>query len=161
MAERKKYLKELYILALDSPEVEALQIQYNPSELNYSRDSKIQDIAIVGRNDDLHQYTGGSTSLSFDLSFFSQETTRQDVKAKIKWLESQMYSEGDRAPSRLKLVFGQMFRDEIWILRSMSVKYSVFEPASGWLPLYATASLTLVRDTETDLNASDIRNQFL
>lgn len=156
---RKTYIKELYILAIDSPEVEALQIQYNPRQITYNRSAKVQDIAIIGRNDDLHQFTGGSTTVSFDLDFYSQEASRQDVKAKMKWLESQLYSEGERAPSRLKLVFGELFKDEIFILKSLNISYSVFEPASNWLPLYATASLSFVRDTETDLTATDIRTQ--
>lgn len=159
MADIRTFLKELYILAIDTPEVQRLQVQYNPSEINYSRSAQITNIGIVGRNDQLHHYVTGETTVSFDLDFYSQVKDRTDVKANIKWLESLAYSGGGRPPSRVKLVLGDLFRDEIWILKSVNVKYSVFEPASKWLPLYATASLSLVRDTEDDLTSEDIRTQ--
>ena len=159
MADIKSLLKELYILAIDTPEVERLQLQYNPTTISYNRSAQITNVGIVGRNDQLHHYVTGETTVSFDLDFYSLEKARTDVKTKIKWLESLAYSGGDRPPSRVKLVLGELFRDEIWILRSVNVTYSVFEAATKWLPLYATASLSFVRDTEDDLTSDDIRTQ--
>lgn len=156
---RKTLLKQLYLVAIDTPEIERLQFQYSPRDIKYDRNAQVTDIGIVGRNDNLHQYVTGSTTLRFDLDFYSLEASRQDVKRKIKWLESQLYSEGERPPSRIKIIFGDLFKDEIWIMTVCSATYSNFEPVSGWLPLYATASLTFVRDTEFDLTATDIRTQ--
>ena len=160
MAEARKYFSDLYIVAIDSPDVERLAIQYTPLEISYNRKANVAAVAIVGRNEDLHQYTGGSTSMSLSLDFFAIEADRSDAKRKIKWLESMLYSDENRAPSRLKIVFGQLFRDEIWILTDISVKYSVFEPANGFLPRYAVADCNFVRDTEFDLTGGKIRNQI-
>ena len=159
MAIRKTYLKDLFFVAIDTPEIEQLQLQYSPPSISYSREADIQDIAIVGRNDKLHQYTSGTTNLSFEVDFYSQQADRQDVKAKVKWLESQLYSSENRAPSRILIVFGDLFKDEVWIMKSCSVTYTNLEPATGWLPLYAKASLSFVRDTEQDLFATNIINQ--
>ena len=160
MALRKTYLSQLFFVAIDTPEVSQLQLQYSPQTISYNREADVQDIAIVGRNDKLHQYTSGTTSVSFEVDFYSQQANRQDVKDKIKWLESQLYSSENRAPSRILIVFGDLFSEnDIWILKSCAVTYSNFEPATGWLPLYAKASLSFVRDTEQDLFAGDIISQ--
>lgn len=157
---RKELLKNLYIIALDTPEVDNLQIQFTPFDINYTRQANIADIQIVGRNDNLHHYISGQTEVSMTLDFYSIEPGGADAKEKAKWLESMMYSEGDRAPSRLKIVFGSLFKDEIWILRSCSVTYSVFQPSNDFLPRYAICDITLVRDTVLDLTSSKIRDQI-
>lgn len=155
----RQFFSDLYVVAIDTPEVERLQIQYTPLEISYARKANVANIAIVGRNEDLHHYVSGSTSLSLSLDFFAIEADKEDAKRKIKWLESMLYSDGSRPPSRLKIVFGRLFKDEIWILTDMSVKYSVFEPGNGFLPRYAVADLNFVRDTDLDLSSSKIRNQ--
>lgn len=160
MANAKQFFSDLYLIAIDTPDVERLQIQYTPLEISYGRKANVANIAIVGRNEDLHHYVSGSTSMSLSLDFYAIEADKEDAKRKIKWLESMLYSDEGRPPSRLKVVFGQLFRDEIWILTDLSVKYSVFEPASGFLPRYAVADLSFVRDTDFDLSSTKIRNQI-
>jgi len=152
-------LNQLYFIAIDTPEVDHLPIQYTPETIDYEREANISEIAIIGRNNGLNQYVGGSTKLSFELMFFSTEAGRQDVKRKVKWLESQTYSGGDRPPSRLKIVFGDLFKDEIWVLQSVGASYSVFDLDNNAMPTYANVSLSFIRDTDIDLTASDIRNQ--
>jgi len=155
---RKELLSQLYIVAIDLPQVETLAFQYTPDKINYERTANVSNVAIVGRNNDLHHFVGGSTSLSFAMDFYSLESNRMDVKRKIKWLESMTYSERQRPPSRLKIVFGDLFKDEIWILTSVGVEYDVPDLSAGALPLYAIASLNFVRDTERDIYGDDIRN---
>ncbi len=160
MSERKRALQDLYIIAIDSPDVNFLQIQYSPFTINYSRQAKVQSLAIVGRNSDVHQYTGGATKLSLSLDFYATDNLRLSAKESIKWLESMQYSNEDAPPSRLKLNFGNLFQDEIWILQTMNATYSVFEAAFGWMPRYATANISLIRDESTNLFANNIRKEI-
>lgn len=149
--------KQLYILAIDNPELERLEVQYMPKLVNYKRNANIQRVDIVGRNDKLNQYKGGDTSISLTLDFFAVEQGFEDAKRKINWLKSMTYSNEDAPPSRIKLIFGDLFDNEIWILKSVGVKYSSFQPANGWLPRHASASLSFVLDTNFDLFAEQIR----
>jgi len=160
MASRKDLLKDLFLIALDLPNVENLPLQYTPMEIAYSRTANIADINIVGRNDNLHHYVSGSTSLDFSVDFYSVEEGRTDVKKKIKWLESMTYAEGESPPSRLKIVFGDLFKDEIWILRSVNANYSLFQPADNFMPVACVVALSFVRDTQINLTSSEIRDQI-
>ena len=158
MNERTNLKKLLYIVAIDSPEVERLQIQYAPMEIFEGREARINNIPIVGRNEDLKQFSGGSSTLSFALTFFAVEQGFEDAKRNVQWLKSMTYKDGDRPPSRLKIVFGDLFKDELWVLNKVDVTYSVFQPASGWLPRYATADLAFSKIDDVDKTASQIRN---
>ena len=148
----------LYFLAIDTPNVERLKVQYMPKAISYSRSANIQRVDIVGRNDKLNQYKGGDTSLSFSLDFYAIEEGFEDAKRNINWLKSMTYSNQDAPPSRIKIVLGDVFDNEVWVLKSVGVKYSNFQPANGWLPRYATAKLSFVLDTSFDLFAEQIRN---
>jgi len=148
---------DLYIVAIDEPQTNTLQLQYMPLQVQYSRDAKFDSIAVIGRNNPLHHYSGGDTSLSFPIDFYSDDPEGGKALQGIQFLESMQYSGIDRSPSRLSLVFGRLFKGKLWLLKTLSVNYSVFEPNKNWLPRYATANCTFVLDTEFDKFSDDIR----
>lgn len=149
----------LYITALKS--LERLDIQFVPKDLNYSRSPNIAAIEVIGRNNPLYHYTGGTTDLSFELDFHAEETNREDVMRRCKWLESLTYSDGyAEAPEQIKLTFGSMFRKgEVWIIKSFKAKYDNFNAANGFLPQQAMVQLTLSLDPKVNLTREDIRWQ--
>ena len=121
--------------------LERLEIQFIPDELGYSRTADLAAIKIVGRNEPKYHYTGGSTSLPLELTFYAAEESRMDVIRKIKWLESLAMADAyDRQPSKVKIVFGNMFRDEIWCVKTVNPKFSLYNREKG---LYQQATVTM------------------
>lgn len=150
-------VRDLFIVAIDEPQLNRLRLQYMPMQVQWQRSAKFDAIAIIGRNEDLHHYSGGQTQVSMSIDFYANDPDATNAKASINFLESLQYSAQDRAPSRVQLIMGRMFEGTLWLLQSMSVTYSVFEPNKQWLPRYAVAQCTFIRDTERDLFSNDIR----
>lgn len=147
----------LYFTALKS--LERLEIQYVPTELQLKRSPAIAGVAVVGRNNPKHHYLGGTTDLSLELDFHSNETDREDVISKCKWLESLAYSDGfENPPERVRLTFGSLFRNnEVWIVSNVSYTMSLFDAKKGYLPKQAYVKLTLSLDTESNLKLEDVK----
>lgn len=150
-------ITDLYIVAIDEPQTNRLRVQYMPLQVQYSRTAKFDSVPVIGRNEDLSHYSGGATTMTMNLDFYSTDTDGTLAKASIKFLESLQYSGRDRPPSRVQLIFGRLFENTLWLLTSMAVNYSVFEGGKNWLPRYATAQCTFKLDTETDLFSDDVR----
>lgn len=135
-----------------------LEIQFVPPDLSISRNPSIQTIDIVGRNNPLYQYSGGATELAFELDFFAQEESREDVIKRCRWLESFTFNDGyENPPSQVKLVYGQLFRDEVWIVKSVKYKLSLFNKVKGYLPQQAYVSVVLALDPKSNLKIEDVR----
>ena len=64
----------IYLTALNS--LEKLEVQYIPTSISTSRDVNLGEVAIVGRNNPTHHYTGGSNSLNLELDFHSSQKNR-------------------------------------------------------------------------------------
>lgn len=156
MAENSATGGQLYIVGLKT--LQKLEIQFVPSELNYVRNASIEEIAIVGRNHPHHQYTGGSTRLDFQLDFYSKEESREDVIKKCRWLESLTCNDGYQSPpERVRLVFGKLFRNEVWVVKKVTYKLNNFHKPGGFLPLQAYVDISLSLDTPRNLTINDIR----
>lgn len=147
----------LYMIALDS--LERIEIQYVPKELALTRNAKLGELAIVGRNIPKNHQTGGSKFLKFTLDFYSVKESaegRDDVIKKLRLLESWTYNEGiDRNAEKIKLVYGSMFRDEIWTVQTVDIKMVEFEKQT-FLPLQAYVNVTLKLDTNKNPKRSDV-----
>ena len=150
-------ITDLYIVAIDEPQTNTLRVQYMPLQVQYNRSAKFEAIPIIGRNEDLSHFSGGNTTLSLNLDFYSSDPDGTNANASIQFLESLTYSGRNRPPSRVQLVFGRLFENTLWLLQSLNVVYSVFEGGKEWLPRYAVAQCTFKRDTEFDLFSDDVR----
>lgn len=154
---RQQLLKNLYIIALDTPDVPFLQLQYTPLGINISRSAKLQATAVVGRNEPLHQWTGGETQLSFTIDFFAQRADNSDVKEKVDWLLSMTYSGQETPPSRLVINMGKLFEGTTWILKDCNPNYSVFELTKDFLPRMVSVACTFVRQIDNNQFSNEIR----
>lgn len=147
----------LYLTALTS--LERLEIQYVPKDLAITRSPLIAGVAIVGRNNPKHHYLGGNTDLNLELDFHSEEANREDVIRKCKWLEALAYGDGDESPpENVKITFGKLFRsNEVWVVKNVQYRLSLFEEKSGFLPKQAYVQMTLSLDTKKNLKLEDVK----
>jgi hypothetical protein len=147
---------QMYFIALTSRE--KLEIQYIPSNLGIERNSKMNEVAIVGRNTPQYQYLGGETLLKMRLDFHAVEEDRSDVIRKCRWLESLTYNDGyDKAPEKIQLVWGSLYRKQIWVIKSVNYDLSLFDAGYGYLPRQAYVDITLGLAPEQNLRVADIR----
>ncbi len=146
----------LYVTSMRT--LQRLDIQFMPKELATDRTANFADIAIVGRNNPLHHYTGGDNSLSFEFDFYSETENREDVIEKCRLLESWSMNDGDTPPEQIRLTFGRLFKaDEIWIIKKVAVRYSLFSPEHGMLPRQAYAKVDFVLDPKFNRKTSDVK----
>ncbi len=137
---------------------EKLEIQFVPSSFGGARVANLQEIVIVGRNNPLLHYTTGNETITLPLEFYSDNERHDDVKKKIDWLRSLTINNGAIGGYRnVKIIFGDLFKWEIWAVKSVNYNYSHFDGKSGFLPLRATASIMLVLDTPENLEIDDFR----
>ncbi len=148
----------IYLIALDS--LERVEVQYVPGELVFTRNAKLGELAIVGRNLPKNHQTGGQKFLKFKMDFYSVSESaegRDDVLKKIRLIESWTYNEGkERNAEKVKLVFGRLFRDEVWTIQSVDTRMIEFEKKT-FMPLQAYLDITLKLDTASNLKRSDVR----
>lgn len=143
---------------IDMETGKTLMFQSVPTELMYSSGITWVTIASAGRNNPLYQYTGAEDSIAFTLSWYAEEESRQDVLTKCKWLESLGKNDGyDNKPHRIKLVFGKLFSDAIWIVSSADYKISMFNRLKGMLPTLAMQEVILKRVMITNRTTNQIR----
>ena len=156
MAEITTTGRRLYLTNLQN--LERLEIQFVPKELNLTRSPTYGDIQIVGRNTPVPHYTGGNTSLSMELDFYSSKEDRQDVVQKCKWLESLAYNDGySSPPPNVRLTYGELFKNgEVWIVKSVGVRYTRFSSVNDFLPVQAFVSITLQLDPEFNLKRTNV-----
>lgn len=149
---------KLYFIEVDSKET--LEIQFVPEKINVSRTADIVGIKVVARNTPQYQITGGETKLSMKLDFFAEDEDRKDVFTKVRWLESLLYIDDTKPPSRIQLVFGELYKKELWTLYSCDYDLELFHRESGYLPQQAWCNVVLVSNPKKNLRVKDIRNPF-
>lgn len=148
---------ELFLVELAAP-YQRLPIQFVPDDIITPRQAYIHQVNIVGRNNDLLRYSGGNDTFRLNLDFLSDEENRQDVISKVAWLKSLAMNDGNRRGIRnVKMVMGDLFRYEVWIVRRVTPKMTHFDNNNGWLPLRAKVTLDMVLDPARNLLISDVR----
>jgi hypothetical protein len=148
---------QLYIVELSRP-FERVEIQFAPQVLNWNREADISSVYIVGRNHPKQHFTGGSETLSFQMDFYSDVEDRKDVIKKVNWLRSLTFGDGSFGPARnVKLVWGDLYKNNVWAVKSVNVKLENFAPQKGWLPQQAWVDISLIADPKKNLRISDIR----
>lgn len=135
-----------------------MEIQFVP-EMDNNRSARLNQVAIVGRNDDLLQYTGGQETLTLNLEFYGSENVEAEVTAKINWLKSLTMNDGYAGAFRnVKLVFGKLFQTQVWAIRDVQAKPTHFDADNDWLPLRATVTVQLILDPDKNRYINDVRN---
>ena len=146
----------LYFIDINT--LERLDIQFIPT-LNIDRNSNLNSIQVIGRNIPKYHYTGGETLLSLVLDFHSLEEDRKDVIDKCRWLEHLTVSNSILTKNkRVKLVFGDLFRDELWSVKKVSYKLDNFSKIHGFLPQQAYVNIELCLDLDDDISSESVRS---
>lgn len=147
-----------YIVILRPP-YEKLEFQFVPAEVKLNSKANNAKIEVVGRNNPRHHYTGGDDSFSLKLEFYSDVEERDDVIKKVRWLQSLRYNDGYAGPKRnIKVVMGDMFQREIWIVDSVNIDMTNFDSQKGFRPRQASVDLNMSLDPRSNLTINDIRN---
>ncbi len=134
----------------------------------------------MGRNNPFMMYTGGEDTISFDISWYSNDPmNREDVLTKCRLLESWSKANGyNQAPPVLRISWGTsgIFDNDLFILYSASYKLNNFQDRYsgssidtdefsrsvtrtinlGLLPSIATQSLVFKKVTGKNLTHNDI-----
>lgn len=146
---------ELFIVETAEP-FDDLAIQFVPDEMNNQRSANIQAISVVGRNDDLMHYIGGSETLSFVLDMYGNNDY---VIKKINWLKSLTMNDGFQGSFRnVKLIFGDLFKYHVWSIVSVNAKMGQFSKELQWGPARAQVTINLKLDPITNRLIQDVRN---
>lgn len=125
---------KVYIVNLSAVPYVKLELQNRPNEIQVNPISNWSDVNSMGRNIPFAIYTGGNSSFSIDISWFSdQPNVPHDVLAKCKLLESWSKADGYKSsPPLLKIVWGgsKIFDNHTYILKSATYKLSNFNSVS-------------------------------
>lgn len=147
-----------YIVELRPP-YQKLEMQFIPAGIKIASTANNAKIEVIGRNNPLHQYTGGDDKMTFKLEFYSDVEDRDDVIKKCRWLQALRYNDGYKGPKRnVKVIMGDMFKKEIWIVDSVTMDFSNFDSDKGFRPRQASVDIALSLDPKTNLTINDVRN---
>jgi hypothetical protein len=143
-----------YLILLDTEEEDdRLEFQYLPKEISVNRQVQLASVQIVGRSNSISHYIGGDDTLPLKLEFYAEDEAKQDVRDKCAWLQSLAYG------LNVKLVFGKLFRNEVWILESVKVNFGNFSGDNDLLPLTATVDLSLKLNPNKSISYKNVRFQ--
>lgn len=132
-----------------------LEIQFFPTDLQETRNIRDEDINSVGRNTGSVEYIGGSDNLSLTLNIISEVREGKDVVDRVNWLRSFTYSDIDAKPKRLYIIYSEVTKNKLYVVRNLSVSYGQ-RVWKNFNPREATISLTLLESYDKDLTATDI-----
>lgn len=145
---------KLHIIAEKT--LEKLDIQFYPAELSTDYNPNIATIQVVGRNLPRYQLLGGEATLTMQLDFHADESSKQSVTKKCDWLRSLTMVDRKKGAQRVKIVFGELYKNEMWIVKSVKVKSSLFDEANGCYPRQAYVDITFGLDMDKNLNWIDV-----
>lgn len=158
----------------------SIVIQNRPNEISVDTQTSWVSVKSMGRNNPFMVYTGGEDTISFDISWYSNDPlNREDVLTKCKLLESWSKANGyNQSPPVLRISWGTsgIFDNDLFILYSASYKLNNFQDRYsgnsidtdefsrsvsktinlGLLPSIATQSLVFKRVTNKNLTHNDI-----
>ena len=122
---------EIVIMNISTTPYICITLQNRPPEIDVDPQSTWVEVKSMGRNVPFMMYTGASDTLSFDISWFSnQKDRRDDVITKCRLLESWTKSNGyNAAPPILKIKWGSsdIFTSAYFILYSAKYTLSNFQ----------------------------------
>lgn len=148
------------LLATQLIGLEALQIQTVPLEMNVQPQSQWVTIPSIGRNNPFYHYTGGEDTLSFTLDWYSTKPNNSDVIEKCRQIESWSKADSYKAePPKILLIFGQLFKEDNWIVESAEYRLSLFSRQNGMLPIQAYQELVLKKVTDKNTTQREIKWQ--
>ena len=144
---------------IDTESAARITFDINPETFEDSKDTEFSEISIPGMSNPRLQFAnGGSRRLSFTLYIHYGVT--DDVPAAIKHLQAWLYPiyENGRlkqAPSRLLLLFGDTWPDELWVMSSCNITRKRFDKELNCI--FAEASVELAEYIDNSRDANEVR----
>jgi energy-coupling factor transporter ATP-binding protein EcfA2 len=142
------------ILNIENPS-DRIEVRFTPKNIFHARRTETDSVAISGQNNPSYHYSGGFDELSVELDLHSM-TDKEEAIRKAKWLQSMAMADRGKKP-RVKLVYGKMFRSEVWQVLSVDANYSLFDPTAGNVPKQAYVNVTFGLYTAKNLRRADVR----
>lgn len=150
----------IYLVNLDT--LEKLSIQFIPKEgISWEATSKWAVIPTVGRNNPFYHYTGGEDSLTFKLDWYSNDQARQDAIAAARIVRSWSRANAYRSkPPRIMLIFGDVFKNDVWIIDSAPFTMELFQLPRNMRPAQVYQDITLKKITSFNESHTTMRAGF-
>lgn len=167
----------IQIINFSADPIQYIQLQTIPTEVQHSSENTWAAINSMGRNVPMYHYTGSETSISFSISWYSEDKLNpDDVLIKCRLLEAWTKADGYvKAPPVLQIRWGSadVFKDQFFILVKADYKLSNWRASSrsydkntkkfirvgvqpGLQPSVATQELVFKRVSLTNLRHSEI-----
>ena len=167
----------IQIINFSSEKLQYIELQTIPTELQHTSENTWAVINSMGRNLPMYHYTGSETSITFSISWYSDDRNNpDDVLTKCRLLEAWSKADGYvKAPPILQIRWGSadVFKDQFFILVKADYKLSNWRVASraydkntkklkevgkqpGLQPSVATQELIFKRVSLTNLRHSEI-----
>ena len=144
---------------IDTESAARITFDINPESFEDSKSTEFAEIQIPGMSHPRLQFTNGATrTLSFTV--FIHYGVTDDVPSAIKHLQSWLYPIYDgghlkQAPSRLLLLFGETWPDELWVMKSCNITRKRFDKELNCI--FAEASIELVEYIDNSKDANEVR----
>lgn len=167
----------IQIINFSADPIQYIQLQTIPTEVQHSSENTWAAINSMGRNVPMYHYTGSETSISFSISWYSEDKLNpDDVLVKCRLLEAWTKADGYvKAPPVLQIRWGSadVFKDQFFILVKADYKLSNWRASSrsydkntkkfiqvgvqpGLQPSVATQELVFKRVSLTNLRHSEV-----
>ncbi len=152
--------EQVYIHELSDP-FDRIAFQFLPMEVSWTRTGNWVNIPIVGRNNSKKQLTGGEDRLSFALDFNGMfEQDQRHCLQKMRFLQSLTVTDGYAGPGRnVKIAWGDMFRFNVWIVKSVGSRLSNF--SRDFNPLSLVIDIELELDPKENQKLYDVRGIYI
>lgn len=149
--------KENQPCLVDLTTLQRLYLQTIPKEIRNNIESTWVAIASMGRNNPFYHFTGSEDTIEFEITWYCQQESRQDVIKKCKWLESLTKNDGyDNKPPEVKFIFGDLYKDSKFIVTKAPYSLGLFSRPYMMMPTLAIQQITLKRITEDNRKRTDI-----
>lgn len=146
---------------VDTKTRERLAFQYNvESKEKYSTNYQVYEP--LARSTPIYQYRGGKDRvLDLPIVFTMKSDSRDDVLKSVRWLHSLAYpdydgDEASLAPHKVVVVQGELYKEDVWIVREFSVEWGPAKDPVTQIPSEATVNLSLVEVSEKGRSSAEI-----
>lgn len=133
IATKRKYPNDIIILNTATSPATSITIQNRPNEVAIEPGTTWTSVKAFGRNNSHQIYTGSEDTLSFEVSWYATEESREDVIIKCRLLESWSKADGYlSSPPILNLLWGNsgLFDNHNFILTNAAYKLSNFQEST-------------------------------
>ena len=144
---------------VDTENAARITFDINPDSFEDSKNTEFAEIPIPGMSHPRLQFTNGS-SRTVSFTIYLHYGATEDVPKAIRTLQAWLYPEYDgghlkKAPSRLLLVFGDTWPDELWVMRMCNITRQRFDKELNCT--FAEAAIELVEYIDQSRSTDEVR----